>query len=184
MLSKMEICENYPALLCVIGGKCVRVEVRRRPSPADLRLVTESLQGPREGLVQVYEILYGTIKCMAFCFKLGDKAIFPFTDGKDVKFKEVTEATFNENNLFQWVEAGSKVWRSLKSVAEPSMFLFFEDNKNKVTIKPVEMPHFSIERFNHTSKLKRCCIPNKLNKTTPYKKGKPRRLRRSKAKCF
>jgi len=52
----------------------------------------------------------------------------------------------NETFLFQWGEAGSRDWQSLKSVAEPSMYLFFEENDNKVTIKPVELPLFKIKK--------------------------------------
>lgn len=48
--------------------------------------------------------------------------------------------------LFQWGGRGTTDWRSLKSMAGPSMYLFAEDNENKVTIKPIEMPHFRIEK--------------------------------------
>lgn len=61
--------------------------------------------------------------------------------------QKITEGrpTFNETFLFHWVEAARIDWRSLKSVAEPSMYLFYEDNENKVTINPVAMPDFRIE---------------------------------------
>ncbi|KAK7164098.1 hypothetical protein R3I94_002732 [Phoxinus phoxinus] len=103
--------------MCISDEKCVCVEVRRKPSPSHHQLVTKNLQ--TGGIVNVYDILYETRKCMAFCFELGDKAILPFTDGKDVKFEElssrqkVTEETFNDTFLFQWGEAGSTDWRSL-----------------------------------------------------------------------
>ncbi|KAK7164097.1 hypothetical protein R3I94_002732 [Phoxinus phoxinus] len=92
--------------MCISDEKCVCVEVRRKPSPSHHQLVTKNLQ--TGGIVNVYDILYETRKCMAFCFELGDKAILPFTDGKDVKFEElssrqkVTEETFNDTFLFQW----------------------------------------------------------------------------------
>lgn len=168
------------ARLCIKDGSgtCVCVELRRKPGPSHYQLVSKNVQADHEGLVQVYDILYGTRKCMAFCFELGEKAIFPFTDGKAIKFmvlssqQKITEGrpTFNETFLFHWVEAARIDWRSLKSVAEPSMYLFYEDNENKVTINPVAMPDFRIEGLKRTSKLKMRYIPNKLNMTTPYER--------------
>ncbi|KAK7164096.1 hypothetical protein R3I94_002732 [Phoxinus phoxinus] len=167
----MKISKVTPARLCISDEKCVCVEVRRKPSPSHHQLVTKNLQ--TGGIVNVYDILYETRKCMAFCFELGDKAILPFTDGKDVKFEElssrqkVTEETFNDTFLFQWGEAGSTDWRSLKSVAQPSMYLFFKSNENKVTIKPFKMTQFKIDKkvLTRTS-LERYCTPYKLKMTT------------------
>ncbi|XDV21353.1 hypothetical protein PO909_026462 [Leuciscus waleckii] len=179
-ICKMEICDVTPARLWITGGeKCVSVEVRCK---SHHQLVTQNLQDGHghEGVVQVFEIIYEERKCMAFCFEVGDKAIFPFTDGKDIHFtvlssiqevmKDTVNKTLNEMFLFQWGEAGTSDWRSLKSVAEPSMYLFSEDNGNKVTIKPVEMPHFKIQKkgITRTSKFEKFFIPNKLNMKTPY----------------
>ncbi|XDV21350.1 hypothetical protein PO909_026459, partial [Leuciscus waleckii] len=108
-ICKMEICDITPARLWITGsGKCVSVEVRRRPTHH--QLVTQNLQDGHgdEGVVQVYDITYEGRKCMAFCFKVGDKAIFPFTDGKDIQFRvlsskqEVMKDTVNEtlNEMF------------------------------------------------------------------------------------
>ncbi|CAM4545601.1 unnamed protein product [Leuciscus chuanchicus] len=84
----MEICDVTPARLWITGGeKCVSVEVRCK---SHHQLVTQNLQDGHghEGVVQVFEIIYEERKCMAFCFEVGDKAIFPFTDGKDIHFTE------------------------------------------------------------------------------------------------
>lgn len=54
--------------------------------------------------------------------------------------------TFQKKFLFHWVESGTSDWRSLKSVAEPNMFLFVEKGrgKEKVTINSVKEPSFKI----------------------------------------
>ncbi|XDV21348.1 hypothetical protein PO909_026458, partial [Leuciscus waleckii] len=86
----MEISDVTPQRLWITSsGKCVSVEVRRKPITHH-QLVTQNLQDVHEGVVQVYDITYEGRKCMAFCFKVGDKAIFPFTDGKDIQFRELS----------------------------------------------------------------------------------------------
>ncbi|XP_067295939.1 uncharacterized protein [Pseudorasbora parva] len=137
-----------PSLLITSNG-CVCVQTAR-PSKS-YQLVEEKVQENDAGKVKVYYVNKGDVRCMAFCFEMSGKAIFPVvTDGKDVRFEELpkqefTKDTFKEKFLFQWGEEGSEGCRSLKSVAKPSMYLFVEHQRPRVTIKPVEIPFFKIK---------------------------------------
>ncbi|XP_067264045.1 uncharacterized protein [Chanodichthys erythropterus] len=156
----MIIEEIRTAVLTEKSGKCVRVEPKRKPS-SSYQLVLENHQGDSPK-VTVYDISCkerkddAEIKYMAFCFEDKDKnQIFPVADGTKVKFEVVKNpepSSINkfmvEKYLFQWVESGTNDWRSLKSVAEPNMFLCVEKGrgKEKLTINSVEEPSFKIEK--------------------------------------
>lgn len=68
---------------------------------------------------------------------------------KKSSITQFMEDTFKEKFLFQWGKSGINDWRSLKSVAEPNMFLCVEKEKGKgkekVTINSVEEPSFQIK---------------------------------------
>ncbi|XP_016146734.1 uncharacterized protein [Sinocyclocheilus grahami] len=158
---KMNICSIESALLSTSCGKyvCIEGRRRRRPRPSQsLELVTENRQEKdleNSAKVKVYHILYGTRKCMAFCFEVNKKSVFPVvTHGKEVKFKvlptdkPITAGIFDQTFLFQWDEQDRHGdWKSLKSVAEPSMYLIDEENgkeKSKVIITNERSPIFKI----------------------------------------
>ncbi|XP_016428269.1 uncharacterized protein LOC107755847 isoform X3 [Sinocyclocheilus rhinocerous] len=155
----MNICSIESALLSTSCGKYVCIEGRRRRRPSQsLELVSENRQEKdleNSAKVKVYHILYGTRKCMAFCFEVNKKSVFPVvTHGKEVKFKvlptdkPITAGIFDQTFLFQWDEHDRHGdWKSLKSVAEPSMYLIDEENgkeKSKVIITNERSPIFKI----------------------------------------
>ncbi|KAK9975195.1 hypothetical protein ABG768_023248 [Culter alburnus] len=124
------------AILTEKSGKCVCIESKRKPSSsAGCQLVLDNHQGDSPK----------------------GEAVFPVADGTKVNFEVVKkssitqfmEDTFKEKFLFQWGKSGINDWRSLKSVAEPNMFLCVEKEKGKgkekVTINSVEEPSFQIK---------------------------------------
>ncbi|KAK9975194.1 hypothetical protein ABG768_023248 [Culter alburnus] len=146
------------AILTEKSGKCVCIESKRKPSSsAGCQLVLDNHQGDSPK-VMVYDISCSTSRnYMAFCFEHQGEAVFPVADGTKVNFEVVKkssitqfmEDTFKEKFLFQWGKSGINDWRSLKSVAEPNMFLCVEKEKGKgkekVTINSVEEPSFQIK---------------------------------------
>ncbi|XP_048044849.1 uncharacterized protein LOC125267349 isoform X2 [Megalobrama amblycephala] len=163
MLSKMTIEKIRTAVLTEKSGKCVCVERKRKPS-SSYQLVLHNHQGDSPK-VTVYDISRDDterkdtkINYMAFCFEDGDKnTFFPVADGTKNKLEVVKNSessitefmkdTFKEKYLFQWGKSGTNDWQSLKSVAEPNMFLCVEKGrgKEKVTINSVEEPSFQIK---------------------------------------
>ncbi|XP_050964633.1 uncharacterized protein LOC127164676 [Labeo rohita] len=132
------------ALLSTCHGRYVCIEGNQRPRNSH-QLVTKNLQEPGPK-VKVYHILYnGDTKCMAFCFEVKNKLVFPFADGEEVKCKvlhpnqPVTAGTFDQTFLFKW----GRDSMCLKTVAEPSKYLFAEE-KGKVIITEGEGTGFKI----------------------------------------
>lgn len=156
---KMEISSIDSAFLATSGQRYVCIEGRpsRRTSQSH-ELVTKFLQEGDLGSaakVKVYHVLNGTRKCMAFCFEVNKKSVFPvITHGKEVKFKvlpreePITAGIFDQTFLFQWGDIHGD-WKSLKSVAEPSKYLIDGKNgkeKNKVIITTERSPVFKVEK--------------------------------------
>ncbi|XP_059403190.1 uncharacterized protein LOC132135867 [Carassius carassius] len=155
----MNIYSIESALLATSCGKYVCIEGRRRRRNSQSHeLVTKNRQTSDLGSaakVKVYHVLNGTRKCMAFCFEVNKKSVFPvITHGKEVKFKvlpteePITAGIFDQTFLFQWDERDIHGdWRSLKSVAEPSKYLIGVENgkeKSKVIVTTERSPVFKI----------------------------------------
>ncbi|XP_051980897.1 uncharacterized protein LOC127642323 isoform X2 [Xyrauchen texanus] len=142
------------ARLQTSDGKFVCIQQRRKPT-SSYQMVTGDLQvsvNKNAGKVTVYDVEEDNNKCMAFCFEVKKKAVFPVVPKKDcpcenldfkilTKKEESTAFTLDKTFLFQWGEEEGQ-WRSLKSIAEPSKYLII--NGSKVTISPQCFPHFQI----------------------------------------
>ncbi|XP_073696661.1 uncharacterized protein [Garra rufa] len=175
---KMEIKSTESAYLSTSNGKYVCMQRAKRT----LQLVSENRQGQGPE-VKVYHISYNGRPCMAFCFEVDNKSVFPVvTEKEEVESrvlsldKPITPGILDKSFLFKWGERDCcGAWRSLNSVAEPSKFLSVEEH-GKVIIKTHPDPGFKIldkERDTANKELQRNARTDKIQKsmTTQYRKN-------------